>query len=81
MGNSLDETERFYFTAGWIFAVQFFLPPEANMLSSESIIHKPDTSSALLQIIQQQSVTIIHHTWCLMEITCGKCKQVFFFLS
>lgn len=26
MGDSLDETEHFYFTAGWIFAVQFILP-------------------------------------------------------
>lgn len=63
MGDSLDETEHFYFTAGWIFAVQFFLPPEPMMLSSESIMHKPDTSSAStlasLQIIQQ---VCRHHT-------------------
>lgn len=37
MGNLLEETEHFYFTAGWIFAVQFLVPPEPNMLSSESI--------------------------------------------
>lgn len=35
----------FYSAAKWSLAGRFLLPPEPNMLSSESIIHKPDTSS------------------------------------
>lgn len=46
-GRLTDEPQLFFYSpAKWSLAGRFLLPPEPNMLSSESIIYKPDTSSA-----------------------------------